>query len=142
MTITQADLAITKFIDARQAELDQAAATARVACIAEFRLAILEGSAGRTEAYQLVAETVASLVSVGRDSDGYPELVIPEEAKQLLKRASKAGVVPSNGRLELGSLRIYWDMSGISEKGSLSPAWQADYEAWNAAKNYREVTKR
>ena len=142
-SLSRAELLVNAHITARQAELDATALTARAACVAALRAAIAAETPGSCEAERELCLAVASHVSVGRESDGYPELCITDEARKLIGRAVAADVVRSaNGKVYIGQVAYYGDLRGIDDNGPFEAAWSADCRAWDAASRYRAANKR
>ncbi len=117
-----------------QAALDVKAAAARVANVASYRDLATDGIDDASLAYPVCC-LVAHTLTVGRQGDGYPLVSIPAETTRVVMAAHKAGLLTTNGeRICVGELRLYKDGSGFSNHAD---SWQADYDAWAAAAEYR-----
>lgn len=148
-TIASANLAVTRHIDARLAELETAAHAARVACIAAIRAALAYGAGQAPEAERLVQLASAESVTVGRESDGYPDVKLSSDATELVMRAIAAGVLTQVSRdhygpkVAIGATLYQGGLSNGSDLGTEGyAAWQADYAAWDALRIYRTAVKR
>lgn len=131
MTLLHSALAaITEYRDERQAQLDHAAREARLANLAAYRNRVLDGI-GEDSPLRPIAELVSATVTIGRDSDGYPQVSVPPETVQALRLAKNAELWVG---LELGGVSFSREFSVSHDLTE----WHADYEAWNAAKEYRK----
>lgn len=126
---TQAVSAISSFRAIRQAELDQAALIARQNNLMAVKLAI-RNLIAEDDPFRCVAEFIAEDVSIGRESDGYPERRLSNTAQTLLLAAIKA-------RPECGLSSIY-PFGGIRLNHLAENDGSNDYEAWRSAGNYRK----
>lgn len=147
--IASASLAITRHVDDRLAELETAAHAARVACLAAIRAALAHGADQAPEAERLVQLAAAESVTVGRESDGYPDVKLSSDATELVMRAIAAGVLTEVSRnhygpkAAIGATLYQGGLSNGSDLGTEAyAAWQADYAAWEALRTYRKAVKR
>lgn len=125
---------IRAHVDAEQARLDRAAQEARTATIAAYRLLAVKDVPADSPAYP-VCSLVSATLSIGRD-DGYPDVTIPAETIRVIIAATRAGVLSSvPNTVVTGRLVWHRDCSGLS---SYPDPWQADRDAWSAARDYRE----
>lgn len=126
--------AIRTAAEQRQAELDSAAAAARQNTIAELRRLAVEGVPEDSTA-RAVCELVAHSVTVGRESDGYPEMRVPQEVAAVVWAAVDARIIKTHdNRAIVGRLKIY-KCGGIYED---MPEKQRDFLAWNEAREFRK----
>lgn len=132
MTIEKCNILVENRITSRQAELDAAASKARAAFTLALRAACVEGVTDPDEL--LICETVAALMVVGRD-DGYPDVKLPDYVRTMLTRSVRAGIIGH----KTGSVNWHDGFDGPRES---IPGWRDAYEAWEAARNYRERNAR
>ena len=134
---TAAALAIQKTVASTQTTLDETALRARHANLAELRRLALEGEDPQSAA-GLVAALVSSTLTVGRASDNYPIVGIPESTRKVLAEAARANVLRVDSYYRIGELSFHSDFSGLAR----DPKCLAeDREAWRNATNYRDNTK-
>lgn len=120
--------AVRAHVDETQAKLDAAAAQARQNTIAALRALAVQGVPENSPAYPVCA-LVANTIAVGR-KDGYPAASLPPETRAVLVAAWNADIIDK----QTGGLEWYADFSGLAD--SPQPL-KADYEAWDAARTYR-----
>ena len=113
----------------RQHELDMAAIAARNSNFKAQRKAILAVPANFR--WKPVLELLANTFDIGRD-DGYPEISIPTHTASVLRAAYCAGMTCH--------LRFCGSFQSFAMKPD-EAAWCVDYNAWRAAKEYREAQK-
>jgi hypothetical protein len=67
---------------------------------------------------------------------------LPLPQGPLARQRRSASTSATDRRVFVGQLAYYSDLSDISAKGTVfSAAWNADYNAWLAASNYRAANK-
>lgn len=130
-TYLAAVAAIETHVAAKQAELDAAAAKARTENLAAYRAAVMEGAYPEAEDYS-IRLLLSQTLTIGRDTDGYPEVIIPQDTARLLLAAQDAGMIS----LTIGTLTCHPGFSGF--RFNLPIVWEADYNAWRAATVYRD----
>lgn len=133
---TQAAAAINTHREAKQAELDRAAADARAEHIAALRRDLRrDEDTAEAAILNLVAETI----QVGRESDGYPKYLLPNDTKNVIDAAIESELLLRDAAgVNLGAIRMRADLSDAASSHKLH--W-ADLTAWNAAKDYREAQR-
>ena len=112
----------------QQAELDTAQHTAARLNDVATRDAIRAWESAESP-YKPVVEALAHHLQIGRESDGYPTLSIPDDIKKLLKASIAAGMAPR---------ALYSDASGF-ETHPAPAKWDAHYAAWGTADSYRNA---
>lgn len=129
---SDAAAAITKTREQMQEILDQEAQQARTAHIEALRADL---RCNDDSPFAAVANLLAETIQVGRD-DGYPAYRIPDDTKTAICAAVEAGILPRRDirYLDFGCITLYSDCDGVSDKHDL---WNADYNAWKAAREYR-----
>jgi hypothetical protein len=119
--------AIQKYVAAKQRELDAAAYAARKLHDTTIRKEVVEGVTGPALP---VARLLAARIVIGR-ADGYPSVTWPHDVTKVIDAARNAGILPG---IMIGKIGVTTGCDGISVASS---AKDADYEAWNAATEYR-----
>jgi hypothetical protein len=131
---------VREYAEAYQSELDKTAAMLRAETIARLRADAMIGIDADDPRHPICA-LVAQTLTVGRDSDGYPEISIPKETQAVIRAALDAGIITpyervNRGRFLLGKI----DFTSLSNPNinDYRPQYlTADYDAWNAAKTFR-----
>lgn len=126
----ESKLIIANKVTTEQALLDRIAAETRIAYLTAFRDALVEGETGDR---LTIAREIAASVTI--ETEGYPNILLSDEARGVLVAAKKAQIL-GNGYI-LGSVEWYIDMSGISRLGSASKAKEAAVTAHENARSYR-----
>lgn len=135
-------LAIVSERQQKQAALDAAAASARAANVAATRAA-LQNLVPETDPFRPVAELLAATLSIGRESDGFPERTVSQEATQAYCAAVRVLVgsyLPkerTGGLLDVVSTHVGEYGIGLDLDRVAVAARSADYAAWDAARNFR-----
>ena len=111
----------------RQHELDMAAIAARSENFKAQRKAIL--AVPEDFRWKPVLDLLANSFVIGRD-DGYPEVSIPADVAAVLRAAYAAGMTCH--------LRFCGSFESFCEKPD-NTAWEKDYRAWSAAREYRNA---
>jgi len=134
----RAAVSIRQAARAKMAALQSAAAEARAANVAAYRALALEGVAQDDPAYP-VCLLLARSITVGRESDGYPTVNIPDPVKAMLRQARNAGMIRCEaGYIYCGKIKMHSDASGLVGE---YPAQAADYQAWREADRYHDDNK-
>jgi hypothetical protein len=85
-----------------------------------------------------LAQYLANTVHIGRESDNYPSINVTTDCKKLLQSAINADLIPvtkDSRYFKIGAIEFcYPELEATHEYAE----WQADYEAWQAAKEYRK----
>ena len=125
----EAILAVLAVRTAKQTELDQAVATARAAHLTALRAA-LRDVVPADHPLRPVAELVAASVTVGRESDNFPARDLAPGVRAIVCAAYHAD---RSGKRMPSVIVI------LSPDSTAHDAYQADYDAWAAARAYREA---
>lgn len=135
-TAISAENTIRRVVDETQSKLDSAAASARAESIRSLRAAALSGVSPDSDMYP-IASLVSQTLSVGRECDGYPNVSIPKATREIVEKAVRADILAPqpDGRIKIGETVWYSDLSGMPD------TLMDDYNAWNAAKTYRNRNK-
>lgn len=138
-TYNQAVTVIREHAVTTQAQLDKAADEARAANLVAHQKACTTNCTSTAE--EMVGHLVAQTLTIGRASDGYPQVELPDSTKELLKAAIAADILKLGNyyhkdHIALGTLYLYGGGSGFCS----APETQAvDVNAWNAARTYRQA---
>jgi len=105
---------------------------ARAANVAAYQAAAMRDVPTDSPLYP-IASLVSQTITIGR-VDGYPQINLPDETKDLLRRAANAGIVSAPaGAWRVGTLWFSSDFSGI---GAELPEKSADMRAWEKLTKY------
>lgn len=130
----KAEISVMDYVAKRQSELWYAAQHARQVNLSAHRAAAVEGIP-EDNPLRPIAELLSATIRIGRESDDYPLFQVPESTRDVLRKAYAAGMMGAEPRV--GGLLFYTDCDGLISS-VCSKSQSDDYNAWKAAKEYRE----